>query len=102
VPSAARAIERPESALSSGIAMVPSEGLPIRTTAYRLSDMFKRHHTDPHPDIAGAFREGVGRLERPERRQTEATRLRICLTRTRRGVLLDRLQHDNLSASRGV
>lgn len=79
-----------------------SGGLPVRTTAYRLSDMFKRHRTNLHPDIAVAFREGVGRLERPERRQTEATRLRICLTRTRRGVLLDRLQQDHLSASRGV
>ena len=65
-------------------------------------DMFKQHRTHPHPDIAGAFRDGVGRLERPERRQTEATRLRICLTRPRKGVLLDRLQHDSVSASRGV
>jgi hypothetical protein len=64
--------------------------------------MFKRHRTHLHPDIAVAFREGVGRLERPERRQTEATRLRICLARPRKGVLLDRIQHDNLSASRGV
>jgi hypothetical protein len=62
--------------------------------------MFKRHRTHPHSDIGVAFREGVSRLERPERRQTEATRLRICLARTRRGELLDRLQHDKVSASR--
>jgi hypothetical protein len=79
-----------------------SGGLPVRTTASTLSDMFKHHRTHPHPDIAVAFREGVGRLELPERRQTEATRLRICLTRPRKGVLLDRLQHDSMSASRGV
>ncbi len=64
--------------------------------------MLKPHRTYPHPDLAAAFREGVGRLERPDRRQTEAARLRICLAASSRGGLMDRLRAHRLPAPRAV
>ena len=62
--------------------------------------MFRPHRTHPQSDIAAAFREGVGRLERPERRQAEAARLRICLGRTKTVGLLERLRPESAAGTR--
>ena len=65
--------------------------------------MFRPHRTHPQSDIAAAFREGVGRLERPERRQAEAARLRMCLGRTKTRGLLERMRPEgSVSTTRAV
>ncbi|MEX2011298.1 MAG: hypothetical protein WEF51_03555 [Chloroflexota bacterium] len=63
--------------------------------------MFIRLRTAPVPDVAAAFRDHVRRLEGPERRHTEAVRVRIILTRAWRVGLRERLHHAADGSTRG-
>jgi hypothetical protein len=53
--------------------------------------MDPRNRTDPDSAVATAFRDRIGRLERPEPHASEAALLRICLARSRSIGLRQRL-----------
>jgi hypothetical protein len=78
--------------------MVPAGHDPIgrlrrRTTNYTVPHMFARDQAQQDPDVASAFRERIGRLERerPGRRRADAALTRICLARAHSTGLRERL-----------
>ena len=62
--------------------------------------MYTRHRPDPNSDVASAFRDRLGRLERPERHAADAARVRICLNRSHETGLRARLGQAGLTPAR--
>ena len=60
------------------------------------------HRSEPGQDVAAAFRDRVRRLGRPDRRRSEALRVRVNLARASRVGLRDRLARSEMARSLSI
>jgi hypothetical protein len=76
---------------TSHAAVTRITGLPVRTTTHTLPHMVTRNRPDPDREVALAFRDRIGRLERPERRAADGALVRLSLARSHPAGLRERL-----------